>query len=346
MSDIVVIPAYQPNDALIRLLTELHENEFKVIVVDDGSGENYKSIFEKANELCEVISYPTNCGKGHALKTAFGHIRANYPECEYIIMADADGQHRSEDIVRVQNELHLQSSFVLTVRKRVGKIPFYSKLGNNLSKFVYTTLTGHYFSDNQSGLRGFSSKHLDWLITVSGDRYDYEMNMLYYADMQSISITTIQIDAIYIDNNSSSHFNPLVDTFKIYRQLFKSAQFTLFAFLICETLVLLSAIFLGNSFIHFTIPSAGIVATIFHIVMNKFVIFRHIHYAEMLRVIVYSVFKYSIYTLGSILLHFLLPTHNLFLNFNLVVLVFVVVNYYIQKGFHLITKDINKENFR
>ena len=48
MEDIVVVPAYQPNDALIRLLEELRSKDFKVIVVDDVSGENYKSIFDKA----------------------------------------------------------------------------------------------------------------------------------------------------------------------------------------------------------------------------------------------------------------------------------------------------------
>ncbi len=319
---------------------------FKVIVVDDGSGENYKSIFTKAAELSELITFEKNQGKGAALKAAFTYIKENCPDYQNIITADSDGQHKSEDIKRVSEELSQGASFVLTVRKRVDKIPFRSKIGNNLSKFVYTTLTGHYFSDNQSGLRGFCRKHLDWLTVVGGNRYDYEMNMLYYADMQSIPITTIQIDAIYIDNNSTSHFNPLTDTLKIYRQLFKSARITLFAFLLCETLILFTAIFLGNHYIHFTVSAAGTAATVFHIIMNKFVVFKRIHYGEMIRVIIYSVVKYSIYTTGCILLHLLMPAHSLFLNFNLVLLVFVPVNYYVQKGFHLISKDINKEHLR
>ena len=346
MEDIVVVPAYQPNDALIRLLEELRSKDFKVIVVDDGSGENYKSIFDKARELSHIITFEKNRGKGAALKAAFSLIKDNYPDCEYVITADADGQHRAEDIVRVKNELHQQASFVLTVRKRVGKIPFRSKIGNNLSKFVYTTLTGHYFSDNQSGLRGFGRIHLDWLTQVGGDRYDYEMNMLYYADIQDIPITTIQIDAIYIDNNNASHFNPLADTLKIYKQLFISARITLFSFLLFESLMLAVALIFQNYYIHYTLPLAGAAATIFHIVMNKFVVFRRFHYGEMIRVIVFSIVKYSIYTLGSILLHFLLPYNSIFLNFNLVFLVFVPVNYYVQKGFHLISKDINKENFK
>ena len=104
-----------------------------------------------------------------------------------------------------------------------GDIPKTSKLGNTMSRYIYTVLTGHYFRDNQSGLRGFSAAQLPWLCAVPGEKYDYELNMLLYADKQRIPVTTLPIDTVYIDDNASSHFDALHDTVRIYKLLFSQS---------------------------------------------------------------------------------------------------------------------------
>ncbi len=342
MKDIVVIPAYQPDCKLIEITEELDRKGFFVLVVDDGSGEKYSDIF--SNVRAEVVTMPKNSGKGAALKKAFSVIRDKYNDCECIITCDADGQHRIEDIVRVQSELHRDAGFVLTVRRRTGKIPFRSRIGNDLSKLVYTTLTGHYFSDNQSGLRGFRSEHLSWLTLPNGDKYDYEMNMLYYADKQSIPITTIPIDAIYIDGNSSSHFDPLLDTLRIYRCLFSSAWVSFVSAFLCELIVLFAWTFLGNDLFYITVPSAGIISAFFCVIINRFAVFKKVKYADGRRTIIFSILRFALYTLLCTIFYLLIPQFPLVLSFNSSVLLGVPIVYYIHSGLHYATyHDVNKE---
>lgn len=222
--EIVLIPALQPDEKLLQTLAELHSRGMKTLVVDDGSGADYDEIFEKARACgtC-VLRLAENRGKGGALKYGMRQLRSLFPDCTGCITADADGQHRTKDILRVQQALRGGAEFVLTVRALRGDIPKTSKLGNTMSRYIYTVLTGHYFRDNQSGLRGFSAAQLPWLCAVPGEKYDYELNMLLYADKQRIPVTTLPIDTVYIDDNASSHFDALHDTVRIYKLLFSQS---------------------------------------------------------------------------------------------------------------------------
>ena len=236
--EIVLIPALQPDEKLLTLLEALQAQKLQAVVIDDGSGDAYDEIFQAAEQYGAVVRrLAHNRGKGGALKYGLQQIMQLFPACSGVITADADGQHRINDIRAVQQELQRGAAFVLTVRNLRGKIPKKSKLGNTLSRYVYTVFTGHYFADNQSGLRGFSAEQFNWLLLVPGEKYDYELNMLCYADKQAVPITTISIEAIYIDGNRSTHFDALRDTFRIYRLLLRSVWASFAGVLLTEVLV-------------------------------------------------------------------------------------------------------------
>lgn len=329
--DVILIPAYEPDNRLVQLVKELDENNFKIVVVDDGSGENYKNIFNAIENTADIITLNKNCGKGAALKTGMRYIRDNLPECENFITCDADGQHLPKDAVRVREQLHKGNKFVLTVRERKGKIPLRSKFGNDLSKFVYTLLTNRYLSDNQSGLRGFARCNLDWLIDVEKNNYDYEMNVLYYAAKKGLKITTIPIDAIYIENNASSHFNPIGDTVKIYKSLFSLARGTIFSFVAAELLLILASFFSKPNYIPFIISSIGGASLLLNIFLSKFIFLKKITQIEYLTTIVYTIISYFVYTLMCITISLLLPNIPLFLNFNIVFLICLPLRYFLHQ---------------
>ena len=69
----VIIPAYEPDEKMIRLLQTLQEAGIeRIVVVDDGSGNEYRNLFEQAKQLgAIVLTHAVNLGKGRALKTAF-----------------------------------------------------------------------------------------------------------------------------------------------------------------------------------------------------------------------------------------------------------------------------------
>lgn len=73
---IALIPAYEPQDNLISLVHELKENNFEVVVIDDGSGKEFKYIFDEVSSCAKVLGYNKNKGKGVALKVGFEYIKS------------------------------------------------------------------------------------------------------------------------------------------------------------------------------------------------------------------------------------------------------------------------------
>lgn len=220
---IVVIPAYEPDDKLIKLVSSII-NKFKcrILIIDDGSGKKYKDIFDKASALgAELLRHETNKGKGAALKTAFSELRKH--NCnDVIITADCDGQHLPDDILKVYKcAINNKDKLILGTRHFSGKVPLRSSFGNKITSTVFEVVNGEKVSDTQTGLRGFSSSMLEWLCIIEGDRYEYEMNMLLEADIHGYEIKEVPIETIYIEGNKSSHFNPLIDSLKIYFPILK-----------------------------------------------------------------------------------------------------------------------------
>lgn len=72
---VVIIPAYKPDETLVAITDKLWAYGCQIIVVDDGSGNEYEHIFEKNDDICIILRHVENRGKGAAIKTALTHIR-------------------------------------------------------------------------------------------------------------------------------------------------------------------------------------------------------------------------------------------------------------------------------
>lgn len=225
----VVIPAYEPDEKMVELVKELKETtDYEIIIVNDGSGPAYRSIFSEAEPYAHVISYPANLGKGYALKTAFYYLRGICPRDSRIITADADGQHSVKDIIAVDQALKNHGNcFVLGSRRFSGKIPFKSRAGNLITSNVFRLSTGVRVGDTQTGLRSFNERYLTYMLETDGFRYEYEINTLLKWVNNGFPLYEEPIETIYIKNNASSHFHALRDSFLIYREILK---FTLSSF--------------------------------------------------------------------------------------------------------------------
>ena len=88
---LVLIPAYEPDDRLVALVTSLLP-QYPVLVVDDGSGPDYAAVFsECARAGARVVHHTHNRGKGAALRTGFSIAERDLAG-EDVVTADADGQ--------------------------------------------------------------------------------------------------------------------------------------------------------------------------------------------------------------------------------------------------------------
>lgn len=221
----ILIPAYNPGELLVQLASSLIKAGFNhIIVVNDGSLSECMPIFEriKKMEQCHLLRHAVNLGKGRALKTGLIYFLINFPNSQGIITCDADGQHLVGDVVKVAKVLKNNcDSLIIGARNFDKEIPLRSKFGNVITRSIFFVLVGKYLSDTQSGLRGIPVSFMPMLICLDGEGYEFEMNMLIAAKTRGVSIIEERISTIYIDNNRSSHFNPLLDSMKIYSLLLR-----------------------------------------------------------------------------------------------------------------------------
>lgn len=225
---VALIPAYKPSpdfpgfvDDLIRCGVE------RIYVVDDGSGPWFRMRFGEAAARSQVhlLRHAVNLGKGAAIKTGINAILCDYPEARVVVTADADGQHAPEDVVAVaQKACDNPGALVLGSRVFAKGVPLRSKLGNNATKIVLRIVAGHKLSDTQTGLRAIPADLLPDLLRLPSNGYEFELDMLLLSRSHRLRILEKPIRTIYLDGNVSSHFNPLLDSMRIY---FVLLRFTL-----------------------------------------------------------------------------------------------------------------------
>ena len=214
-NSVILIPSYEPDSMLVNVVKGLIKEDFPVLVVDDGSGQEYEKVFDEVKPYVTFISYSVNKGKGHALKEGFAKVRSFFPEAKYVITVDGDGQHSVKDILKVHEELNKRDELVFGVRKFDKNTPFRSKFGNYWSRFNRSLLTKEYIGDDQCGLRGYPLRYLNELTSISGERYEYEMNQIVIFNIKKYQIYEVEVETIFLDNNSRSHFSPFRDTVRI-----------------------------------------------------------------------------------------------------------------------------------
>lgn len=233
MKYIALVPAYEPGPVLLDVVKDLKQCGMKVIVVNDGSQDKFKERFEEVSEYAKVIGYEQNQGKGVALKTGLRYIKEHYDADCVIVTVDADGQHLSEDAFRIcRTAEKKQGTLILGSRKRDRKVPLRSRLGNGMTQFVYRLTTGLKVYDTQTGLRAFHGSMIPKLLSVSGQRYEYEMNILLEFAREKIPIYEEEISTIYLDNNESSHFDTIKDSIRIYKEILKFSASSFISFLV------------------------------------------------------------------------------------------------------------------
>lgn len=227
--NVVLIPALNPPEEFICYARELVSNgNVDLIVIDDGSREEFKYIFNEIGKLKNtiVLTHEINKGKGRGLKTGFEYFVKHYKKAEVsgIITADSDGQHLIKDVLNVAKELEKITGEGMVLGSRnfnLENVPPKSRFGNKTTTLVFKMLYGKHIGDTQTGLRGITYDFAKECININGERFEYEINMLIKAVRDKIDIREVEIETVYFDNNSETHFNPIKDSIKIYKVMFK-----------------------------------------------------------------------------------------------------------------------------
>ncbi len=295
-----MIPAYQPSDALLTLVTTICTDnpQQPIIVVNDGSTGNAATVFEQLSHYPNVttLTHAVNLGKGQALKTAINHYLLNaHPTSLGIVTADADGQHAYADIKHLMSKLVQQPAVLWLGSRTLNKnVPLRSRFGNALTRKVFSLIMKKSVYDTQTGLRGIPRVLMPDLLRIPTSGYEYELDMLLRAIRKDIDIREVSIATIYINDNESSHFNPLLDSLKVYfvflRYLAASASSALVDFL-CFALL-----FLASQQVFCSIVGARFISGVFNFVLCKKMIFKSDNHVifDALRYLILAIFSLSL----------------------------------------------------
>lgn len=266
---VILIPAYNPDDKFVAFVSLLREQNINVIAVNDGSRTECKKYFEAAEEKgCIIVHHEVNKGKGQSLRTGFSEViklnekGAGY---DYVVTADCDGQHDIKaitEVVKAAEEsvngkkgpaIIIGGRFRDSIKsKDAEKVPFKSKFGNGVTRFLFKVATGISVHDTQTGLRAVPERLFKEMLKIKGNRYEYEMNMLLQISTWGVPYKEIPINTIYFDNNEGSHFNPLRDSFLVIFQILKFIASSVLSFLVDYVLFII----LGHWFSY--VPSYAI----------------------------------------------------------------------------------------
>jgi len=160
MKTLIIIPAYNEEEAITATIQSLSHIDADILVVNDGSLDNTGSIIQSLTSTTArlaTIHLPINSGIGVTMQTGFIYAQRN--NYNYAIQFDGDGQHDANSIPAllnhtIENNLDLcigsryldltTRAFKSTPMRRLG-IMFFSKL--------IMLLTGGKVKDTTSGFR-------------------------------------------------------------------------------------------------------------------------------------------------------------------------------------------------
>jgi glycosyltransferase involved in cell wall biosynthesis len=143
----IVIPAYNEENSIGKILGELQSLDVcsEILVIDDGSADRTAEVAESYK--VRVIRHPVNKGYGAALKTGFRNAKE-----DQILLMDADGQHKVQDIARLM-EYSGSYDMVVGARTRKSKITLNRRLAQWVMKVTADYLSGQDIPDLNSGFR-------------------------------------------------------------------------------------------------------------------------------------------------------------------------------------------------
>jgi len=150
----IVVPAYNEGASIGTLVSGLRSAGpwREIIVVDDGSSDETGR--RAADAGARVVRHPYNKGNGASVKTGIRHAVG-----DFVLILDADGQHRPADAGRLVARLG-EYELVVGARSRATQASLARRLGNGALNVIAGYLTGQRIPDLTSGFRAARREHL------------------------------------------------------------------------------------------------------------------------------------------------------------------------------------------
>lgn len=208
----VIVPTYNNQKTLKKVLDSILDFTSDIIIVNDGSTDETSEILKQYSQLTQ-IHHPKNIGKGRALRNGFRKaIELNF---EYAITIDSDGQHFAADIPVFLSAIQEEPNALLIGSRNMTQenVPKKSSFGNKFSNFWFKFETGIALEDTQSGFRLYPLKLIPKRFYTN--KFEFEIEVIVRSAWKGIVVKNIPIQVLYDPAERVSHFRPFQDFTRI-----------------------------------------------------------------------------------------------------------------------------------
>ena len=167
MKVLVVIPAYNESENIVRVVNELRDNfsQYDYVVVNDGNRDDTAAVCVRNG--FNLIDLPINLGLSGAFQVGmlYAYRKGGY---DYAIQCDGDGQHNPLYIEAMVREA-VWNHWQMTIGSRFAteKKPFSLRmLGSNIIEFCIMLTTRKRIKNPTSGKRLYDSSMIKTLATL------------------------------------------------------------------------------------------------------------------------------------------------------------------------------------
>lgn len=213
MKTLVVIPAYNEENRVGRIVEACLAHTPHVLVVDDGSSD--ATAAEAAGGGAMVLSNEGNRGKGYSLRRGFDVAMAQ--GFDVVVTLDADGQHDPACIPGLVDMVGRGHDVVIGTRRKTGSsMPYHRRASNFFLSLVFSALSRAWIRDSQSGFRAFRVRVLRDL-DLRSTGFETESEILMKLGRRGVRFAEVPIPVIYGDEKS--HINVARDFVRFVRVL-------------------------------------------------------------------------------------------------------------------------------
>jgi len=220
---LIIIPAYNEEDNIERVIQGVIAFGYDTIVVNDGSTDDTVNIVSKYDKV-KLVNNPINLGAGGVLQTGYKYALEN--DYDYVVNLDGDGQHDPKHIEELLNELLNNNADIVIGSRFLNlesyKPPFMRRLGMRLFSFVAKIITKQKFTDTTSGYKAMTKDVIRLFASPEfpNDYPDVDTLILLY--LRGFRIKEMPVK-MYENNRKSIHsglLKPLYYVFKMLLSIF------------------------------------------------------------------------------------------------------------------------------
>jgi len=205
----IILPAFNEASVIVDVLDSIPKNltiknvsvTISVIVIDDGSTDNTANIVSNKKGVT-LIKHLLNSGAGAATHTGLTYAKLlNY---DFVVTADSDGQHTTEDIIKIIEAIVNDEADLVIGSRLISTtgMPRHRIIGNKGLSLITFIIFGVFVTDSQSGLKALNKIALN-KIEFQSNNYAFCSEMIWKAKQQKLKIKEIPIQAVYTEYSLS-----------------------------------------------------------------------------------------------------------------------------------------------